>query len=267
MANNRSSNSTFGLPDDSLRVVRQSASESLLFSDIMVEKSSALRNAMREFLQTKPYSLFAQEFTIFLNRLKLIENVNPNVSSSSSASESVLVNSTQDPVPVASTNTNRNRPEIVESGPNPLKPLMPDRQRTVYLPNPRNISIPVTPPVSTNTISKETKIPAAAVAHVIFHAPADQTPAPPKKRATKVATPTTRNNVRAIQPNSILNVKYLHKWRVTLKEIKSTSGASTVSIILSGKYTCTFVLYMVYVNNDFFFYIVNKNYLIYYRSQ
>lgn len=65
-----STHSTFKIP--MLPQPQPSQSETLLFNDIMEEKTQALRNTLNEFLRVQPYRRFNAEFNDFLKRTQRI---------------------------------------------------------------------------------------------------------------------------------------------------------------------------------------------------
>ncbi|VVC34547.1 Hypothetical protein CINCED_3A025604 [Cinara cedri] len=138
MANQQTSFRTFEVSVS----VQPSNSETLLFHDILEEKSLALRNALKEFLKTHPYRLFDSEFSTFLNRLNRIGNVERNTTSnalrSTTMAESNPVNPIPNPIsnmPIANNNSANGSQIIGESNiePNPFRPHLGDISKTHHL--------------------------------------------------------------------------------------------------------------------------------------
>jgi len=68
MANQRTTSSSTSQPHQ----IAQPAIETLLFNDIIEEKSSQLRDMMDQFLQVHSFSRFESEFNLFIKRIKHI---------------------------------------------------------------------------------------------------------------------------------------------------------------------------------------------------
>jgi len=265
MDNQRATSSTTFQPQQTA----QPAIETLLFNDIIEEKSLILRDIMDQFLQVHPFSKFETEFNLFTRRLKHIaRDGQRNGTNITRNTMQMPSDNVAQPKPSEHSESQENDPQHAEPTNTFQRPMTQDYKHRTTLPyTDQSSNIPFNTTnnlcdtiieessISNDTTQKNAQqleflplsvpIPYSGSSQIdnaslsTGNGNDDNAMESDSKLVESAKSPTNSDNTSISQLNQFKRIentkaKYLTKWSVNTKEIKSNKGNSKV-ITLTGK--------------------------------